>query len=54
MTQEEKQLLLKDLCARLPYGVKVSVIFHDKRELFAGTEKKLIGTLYAVFQMKEE
>lgn len=25
MTQEEKQLLLKDLCARLPYGVIVSV-----------------------------
>ena len=24
MTQEEKQLLLKDLCARLPYGVKVT------------------------------
>lgn len=23
MTQEEKQLLLQDLCARLPYGVKV-------------------------------
>ena len=23
MTQEEKQLLLKDLCARLPYKVKV-------------------------------
>lgn len=23
MTQEEKQLLFKDLCARLPYGVKV-------------------------------
>lgn len=23
MTQEEKDLLLKDLCARLPYGVKV-------------------------------
>lgn len=23
MTQEERQLLLKDLCARLPYGVKV-------------------------------
>jgi hypothetical protein len=23
MTQEEKQLLLKDLCARFPYGVKV-------------------------------
>lgn len=23
MTEEEKQLLLKDLCARLPYGIKV-------------------------------
>jgi hypothetical protein len=23
MTQEEKQLLLKDLCVRLPYGVKI-------------------------------
>ena len=27
MTKEEKELLLKDLCARLPYGVFVSV--HD-------------------------
>lgn len=25
MTQEDKDLLLKDLCARLPYGVMVSV-----------------------------
>jgi hypothetical protein len=25
MTQEEKDLLLKDLCARLPYGVIISV-----------------------------
>lgn len=24
MTQEEKELLLKDLCGRLPYGVKVN------------------------------
>ena len=24
MTQEEKELLLKDLCARLPYGVKIN------------------------------
>lgn len=24
MTQEQKELLLKDLCARLPYGVKVN------------------------------
>ena len=25
MTREEKQLLLKDLCARLPYGLKVNI-----------------------------
>ena len=24
MTQEDKDLLLKDLCARLPYGIKAS------------------------------
>lgn len=24
MTQEDKQLLLKDLCARLPYGVRIA------------------------------
>ena len=28
MTKEEKQLLLKDLCARLPYGVKVTDGLH--------------------------
>lgn len=26
MTKEEKQLLLQDLCARLPYGVKVKLL----------------------------
>ena len=32
MTQEDKVLLLKDLCARLPYGVKVNGVFltYDK------------------------
>ena len=25
MTQEDKELLLKDLCARLPYGVKIEL-----------------------------
>lgn len=29
MTKEEKQILLKDLCARLPYGVKVHIITHE-------------------------
>lgn len=34
MTQEEKDLLLKDLCARLPYGVKISV--DDNVEILQG------------------
>jgi hypothetical protein len=29
MTQEDKELLLKDLCARLPYGVMVRVEVND-------------------------
>ena len=29
MTQEEKDLLLKDICARLPYGVKVQIDLHS-------------------------
>lgn len=33
MKQEDKDLLLKDLCARLPYGVKISVQSWDKREM---------------------
>ena len=38
MTQEEKQLLLKDLCARLPYGVKCN-----------GLLKQIDGSLKSVF-----
>ena len=33
MTQEEKDLLLNDLCARLRYGVKISVQSWDEREI---------------------
>ena len=29
MTQEDKELLLKDLSARLPYGVKIRMIHHE-------------------------
>ena len=32
MTQEEKELLFKDLCARLPYGVKVQDIYYKSLE----------------------
>lgn len=30
ITQEQKDLLLKDLCARLPYGVKVQNIYNTE------------------------
>ena len=36
MTQEHKELLLKDLCGRLPYGVKISV--NDKVETLQGID----------------
>lgn len=29
MNQEQKDLLLKDLCTRLPYGIKVKIKYHD-------------------------
>ena len=54
MTQEEKSLLLKDLCARLPYGVKMSVLWKDKCLDFEKSESKyLIGTLDAVYPSDE-
>ena len=34
MTQEDKELLLQDLCVRLPFKVKISV--NDKIELLQG------------------
>ena len=39
MTQEQKDLLLKDLCARLPYGVKVR---------YSSYEKFITCTLHAI------
>lgn len=35
MTQEDKQLLLKDLSARLPYGVKIKIRSNDIRTIRA-------------------
>ena len=37
MTQEDKELLLKDLCARLPYGVKIQVPYEDGSGYFDET-----------------
>lgn len=33
MTQEEKELLFKDLCARLPYGVKILANTHKGEKI---------------------
>lgn len=34
MTQEEKQLLLKDLCTRLPYGVKATTTSNGWKDVY--------------------
>lgn len=43
MTQEDKRLLLKDLCARLPYGVVLNVGDND---LKLDKQHQNIGILY--------
>ena len=56
MTQENKELLLKDLCARLPYEVKVRIEgdwFYDEREPYDTVLKSevlghLIADVYSV------
>jgi len=45
MKQEDKEVLIKDLSARLPYGVKVSL--HDEEN------GDLTGVLYAVYPTEE-
>ena len=45
MTQKDKELLLKDLCARLPYKVKVSTFTYNK---ISGEELDSIETLYSI------
>ena len=43
MTEKEKSLLLQDLCARLPYGVKVYALFDKEKPL---TREMGLGTLH--------
>lgn len=45
MIQEEKELLLKDLCGRLPYSVKVLVQSWDEREM---EYVDRVDTLYSI------
>lgn len=45
MTQKDKQLLLKDLCARLPYGVKVDYFIDLLRTEKDDVTKELLGVI---------
>ena len=44
MKQEDKDLLMKDLCMRLPYGVKGIITFNGDKDIF--TVKGIINILF--------
>ena len=52
MIPEQKDLLLKDLCGRLPYGVKVEITrinwYSDKEETVIKNIKSVSPDIYAV------
>ena len=43
MTQEDKELLLKDLCARLPYGIKVNNEIQGDFKIYGICENFVFG-----------
>lgn len=47
MKQEDKELLLKDLCCRSPYGVKVEYFY-------GGAEEFCVGVLGSVYPLDEQ
>ena len=53
MTQEDKELLLKDLCARLPYGIKVQDELRRINKLVIGNND-LIRLYYNDFSIYGE
>lgn len=48
MTQEEKELLLKDICARLPYGVRMKGVNEDFELSINTSPKRLSYVLNSV------
>ena len=54
MTQNEKDLLLKDLCGRLPYGVKGSVLSRDCNNRECEFVATIGGKLYDRFAVAQE
>ena len=53
MNKEDKELLLKDLCGRLPYGVKVECIWKEKLTDVDGYEGALTTTTIELIQNDE-
>ena len=52
MTQEEKQLLIIDICARLPYNVKCKVYFQN--ELYTMILKTGLPNSFGKFDFENE
>lgn len=55
MTQEDRDLLLKDLCARLPYGVKclVNYTFCNETTDYEDVKTSDVDTIMAISQETE-
>jgi len=54
ITQEDKELLLKDLCSRLPYGVKVQFSYIiTSPAILKGINKDLIECDIAVCELED-
>lgn len=55
MKQEEKELLLQDLCGRLPYGVKclVNYTFCNETTDYEDVKSSTVDTLIAINQQSE-
>ena len=49
MTQEDKELLLKDLCGRLPYGVMVNAQYKDG-EGWKTEDRKCLRSIHSLKQ----
>ena len=52
MTQEDKELLLRDLSARLPYGVKINVNGEEDTLLELGVDTGWINASYDIEDVK--
>lgn len=58
MTQEEKQVLMKDLCARLPYGVQIHIDFngngHIVGDAILNTITSITGQFFNFTDFKQD